>query len=528
MSPTPKRGASGRPSLASIDQALARQGLDPIPDPAARTVIAKCPTCAPRTPAEFYPLSVSLNGALAAVCANGCDTAAILDGLLKPAKKEAKKKPSPADYAPPEEKAAADAPPVNGGELLDEIRAFIGRYMVLPSDEAADVLALWTLHTWSVRAAFATPYLRIVSAAADSGKTLLMEILAVVCRNGWHAVNPSTAVLYRKIDRQAPTLLLDEMDNYPIDERRDALAVLNSGYKRGAKVDRCKENGDLETFNAFSPKAYAGLDQRSLVSTLLSRSITVRLERKAPREKVEMWIAPLTEPGAAPLRQRCAAWADQNVDALSTARPNLPDVLTNRAAEIWWALLAIADRAGRDWPDRARRAARALSAGGDEHDDEPEAMMLLADIRDAFGDERVVFTKDLLEKLNRLDERPWGARRKGEGLDARGLSRMLRPFKIRPKTIGSGAASAKGYDWDRFADTFSRHLREPSQASDPSHASPHVKRDATDATAATANPGVGDTTAAPRKGARCDRCDGLLVNIGGEIICWDCDREAST
>ena len=43
------------------------------------------------------------------------------------------------------------------------------------------------------------------------------------------------AVLYRKIDRHSATLLLDEMDNYPLDDRRDALSVLNAGYKRGAR-----------------------------------------------------------------------------------------------------------------------------------------------------------------------------------------------------------------------------------------------------------------------------------------------------
>jgi hypothetical protein len=124
-------------------------------------------------------------------------------------------------------------------------------------------------------------------------------------RRGWHAINPSVAVLYRKIDRDAPTLLLDELDNYPLDERRDALAVLNAGYKRGARVDRCKENGELQSFSCYCPKAYAGIDSRQLVDTLLSRSITIRLERRLPTEPVEMWIGQLTEHQAVPLRERC-------------------------------------------------------------------------------------------------------------------------------------------------------------------------------------------------------------------------------
>jgi Protein of unknown function (DUF3631) len=377
--------------------------------------------------------------------------------------------------------------PADTAALLGDLRAFITSYVVLPCREAADLLALWTLHTWAFEAAFATPYLRITSATPDSGKTLLLEVLAALTRNGWHAVNPSTAVLYRKIDAHAPTLLLDEIDNYPVSDRRDALSVLNAGYKRGATVDRCKENGDLQSFACYCPKAYAGLDDGPLVATLLSRSITIRLERKRPSEHVDMWIGPLCEPKAVPLRERCAAWADLHFDTLRTAHPELPAELANRAAEVWWALLAISDQAAGDWPARARRAARTLATGGDAHDDVPQLTMLLADVREAFGTDHAIFTERLLSQLNAIEERPWGSRRRGEGLDARGLAAMLRPLKIKPRTIGSGEGSAKGYRFDQFADAFGRYLVSPSQASEASHPNAHGAGDATDATGATDN-----------------------------------------
>ena len=94
-------------------------------------------------------------------------------------------------------------------ELLDALAGFITRFVVLPSEPVADLLALWIFHTHAHEAAWATPYLRITSATPESGKTMLMEILAELTQRGWHAVNPSVAVLYRKIDRDRPTLLLD-------------------------------------------------------------------------------------------------------------------------------------------------------------------------------------------------------------------------------------------------------------------------------------------------------------------------------
>jgi hypothetical protein len=212
------------------------------------------------------------------------------------------------------------------GELLDALAAYITTYVVLPTidgDEAvvADTLALWVLHTWAFDAWWSTPYLRITSATPDAAKTLLMEVLSSVSRRAWFTVNPSPAVLYRKIDLQRPTLFLDELDNFALDERRDALAVLNAGYKPGAKVPRCKENGDLEEFEVFCPKAYAAIDVRQMPPALLSRSITIRMQTKRADEAVENFIAPYARPRAEELVARCQVWAERNVGSSTVAGP---------------------------------------------------------------------------------------------------------------------------------------------------------------------------------------------------------------
>ena len=116
-------------------------------------------------------------------------------------------------------------------------------------------------------------------------------------------------------------------------------------------MDRCKDNGDLEEFAVYCPKAFAGIDARALVDTLLSRSITIRMERKVSTEKVDMWIAPLVEPDASSLRKRCEAWAEQHVKALHRPLSQLLGLI-NRAAEVRWALLSIAEHAGGNWVDQ--------------------------------------------------------------------------------------------------------------------------------------------------------------------------------
>jgi hypothetical protein len=250
---------------------------------------------------------------------------------------------------------------------------------------------------------------------------------------------------------------LDEMDNFPLDEKRDALAVLNSGYKPGIKVPRCNDRGELEEFDCFCPKAYAGLDERAIVPTLLSRSITVRMETKRRDARVSMWLAPDVAERVADLRDRLEAWAGRHADEVRRHRPDLLE-LVNRRAEVWWILLTLGELAGGEWTDRARAAARALGTGGDETDAPSTQAQLLIDIRTAFGNAETIFTESLLLYLNGLDESPWGARRRGEGLDSRGLARALRPFKIRPRTVRVDEESKKGYHVDQFEDAFARYL----------------------------------------------------------------------
>jgi hypothetical protein len=120
---------------------------------------------------------------------------------------------------------------------------------------------------------------------------------------------------------------------------------------------------------------------------------------------------------------------------------------------VWEPLLAIADLAGGDWPERARKAAIALSSGEERDDDSVTALL----IRDSHG----VFvakgehlkTTDLLEGLHQIEESPWGDWY-GKPLSAHGLSRLLKPYRIRTMPVYSDGKTVRGYKADQFADAF--------------------------------------------------------------------------
>jgi Protein of unknown function (DUF3631) len=194
---------------------------------------------------------------------------------------------------------------------------------------------------------------------------------------------------------------------------------------------------------------------------------------------------------------------------------------------VWWALLSIAELAGGEWPARARKAAKELASGGDAVDELAEQTQLLHDIRDVFGDVReVVFTKTLLADLNALDESPWGAKRKGEGLDARGLAKLLRPFRIKSRTVRIGDITAKGYHAEQFADAFARYLPTPpeqaSQASRPSQPSPDAERDVADVTDVTDFPGVPGRRRPP-----CSCASDAPLRVNADGVCERCGGVAA-
>jgi hypothetical protein len=75
-------------------------------------------------------------------------------------------------------------------------------------------------------------------------------------------------------------------------------------------------------------------------------------------------------------------------------------------------------------------------------------------------------TAELLELLHAAEGSPWGDWY-GKPLSAHGLSRLLRPYRIKTMTVYVGEGeSARGYKRDQFADTFARVLGVRSDRSD--------------------------------------------------------------
>jgi hypothetical protein len=377
--------------------------------------------------------------------------------------------------------ANGHAPPPDGAELLDRLARFVRRFVVL-TEEQADVVALWVLHTHALDSAETTPYLSVTSAEKRSGKTRLLEALATVVARPWLTGRTTSAVLVRKIEAETPSLLLDESDAAFKGDREYAetlRGVLNTGFRRGGVTSLCVGQGaaiSYRDFSVFSAKAIAGIGK--LPDTVMDRSIPIELKRRAPSEHVERFRLRKVRPEAEELRAAAEAWAEAHMGALTEAEPDLPD-LDDRAQDICEPLLAIADEAGGDWPERARKAVVALLTGEHRQDGESLGVRLLRDIPDAFDEKDAdrLRTTDLLTVLNTRDDAPWGNLR-GEALDARGLARRLRPYGVQPKKIREGDDTHRGYLRADFPDAWARYLAPtPEEAEQAEHSADRAESD---------------------------------------------------
>lgn len=372
-----------------------------------------------------------------------------------------------ADAAQVEEDAPDPLPPAIIAGLLDGVLAFVDRYVVLPGDHERFAQALWVAHTYAFDGAHATPYMLVLSAEKRSGKTRDLEALGLLVSNPWPVIGASEAAIFRKIDRDRPTMLLDEVDALwgSNTERTEPLrAVLNAGNRPGAAVARCTGEGgtNVEDFSVYCPKALFGIDNGRIPDTQRDRSIVIRMVRKTSAEPVERFRHRIADKEAQPLRKELAGWAaGAAVDLLLQAEPDLPLDLDDRAAEAWEPLLAIADMAGGDWPAKARAAALALS-GDVERDDVTTGTLLLGAIRDAFGESDRMTTVELLAKINADEELPFGGWSDGNGLDGRRLAKLLKPYKVKPRPVRIDDEVAKGYLRSQLEEVWERWLPHPA------------------------------------------------------------------
>ena len=345
---------------------------------------------------------------------------------------------------------------VDGADLLDRFCKAVVLHVVLPTG-GPETVALWVLFAHAHGYFDISPVLCATSPTPECGKTTLLTFLGRVSPRALLASNITAAAVFRAVEKWSPTLLVDEMDTF-LRDNEELRGILNSGHSRGSAfvIRTTGDNHEPARFCTWTPKVLALIGK--LPPTLASRSIHIELRRKMASEA----ITELREDRLGhlePLLRQAARWAQDNRDALRSAEPEMPKSLYGRAADNWRPLLAIADRAGGEWPQRARRVAESLSGRASE---QTTQVMLLEDIRHAFTERSTdqITSMSLVEALTGMEDRPWPEWGKSaRPLTTRQLAKLLEPFDIRPRQLWmDGGRNSRGYQLEQFTDAFCRYL----------------------------------------------------------------------
>ena len=250
----------------------------------------------------------------------------------------------------------ADSQGETGSAILDDVEAFLARYVAYPSEHARVAHALWIAHTHLMDVWDSTPRTGVPLARSRPRAR----------RGAWKSASSWCRDRWKRSTSRRPTSSARSMTR--TGSRRSSLTrSIPSLGRRRASTKTCAACSTPATARAPSPAAascaarpwrrssipaycavaMAGLGD--LPDTILTRSVVIRMRRRAESEQVE------------PFRRRVAhhqramrsgtGWPRgllASTRQLGGVWPEMPAGVEDRDADVWEALLAVADAAGGD------------------------------------------------------------------------------------------------------------------------------------------------------------------------------------
>jgi len=354
--------------------------------------------------------------------------------------------------------------PVDGNELVNEIFTVIEKIVHLTPEQTL-ATAYWVLHTYFIRQkgerqAFRySPIMLLTSPVYGCGKTVLQDLLAEMSNKSKKAANISMSSVFRLLHAKQPTLFLDEIDTY-FQNREELIGFLNAGYdERVGTVVRQSPKGndwsETAEFSVWGAKCLAGIG--SLVATLESRSIKIRLERKPQGHRLARIHDVLAQDPSyfEAIKRKCLRFSVDNEEALIHQDPTYSEHLSDRANDCWSGLFKLTALIGADSNELLNAASKLSSS---THLEKSEFEEFLQDIKpfiESYLDSRIPSSR-FVEYLRSLEDRPY----KFKNFTAYDLASLLKPHDIHSIQMRFDGRNVKGYELATLQALKSKYLRE--------------------------------------------------------------------
>jgi len=178
---------------------------------------------------------------------------------------------------------------VSGKGLHGRLSRLFSGHVYFEDKRVPGLLATWAMGTYFYKPFPYYGYILLASIVKRCAKSLVEDLLSYVCHNAsTRDLNPSEASVFRQVDGDDITLIIDEVENLTSKEKPGMVGLINGGFQKGSTVTRMEPRGKEwvpVSFNAYSPKVLAGI--KSVSDTIEDRSFKILMVRKSPRETVE-------------------------------------------------------------------------------------------------------------------------------------------------------------------------------------------------------------------------------------------------
>lgn len=350
------------------------------------------------------------------------------------------------------------------------------------------VVAAWVVAAWLQDLWDRFPHLGVTSPEKRCGKTTMLDLLHQIVPRPRYTTNISPAALYRVVEKEHPTLLMDEAQSI---SRRGSEAsevmreILNAGIGRNAKVVRCGglRMDEIQEFSVYGPKVFAMIGEPDGV--LSDRCLPVALRRKTKEDEVRRCRSCEVEVYGSEVRTDLEKWTLENAEKVKEAYDSVDPfgIENDRMADLLTPLQAVLAVAAPDRVKELEEYARGLDEREREADRMEPGLLLLAACREIFVAhlERIgtpsvmILTRALIAELVQRTEEPWATFTRGKEITPEALANLLKPYGIRSEM--NAGKTARGYVSARFEDAWRRYLppapplENPPSLSNPSNPS---------------------------------------------------------
>lgn len=371
---------------------------------------------------------------------------------------------TPAEPEPVEEVVGVATPDGACPEPLRSVINYLKTYIVLPEAPTL-VTSAWVMAAWLPDLWDRFPHLAVTSPEKRCGKTLLLDLLYPITLNGMTTTNISPQALYRIVQRDKPTLLMDELQSISrkgSEASQVTLELLNAGIGKSAKVIRCGGTNmeQVHTFNVYGPKAFALIGE--LDGVLGDRCLNVKMKRKTKEHRVERYRSKHVDAAAVVVYDALKAWAEANQEAVAKHydEVELFDINNDRMADLLAPLQAVlmSIDAVEQLSVLAMYASK-LDEVDKEQAIQSTGVQLLWACRNIFSSQTngYVGTDDLIGRLTQRPDEQWHRFNPGgRPIGREGLAGLLRPFGI--KSAYNKERTHKGYYARDFSEAWERYL----------------------------------------------------------------------